>query len=93
MNKGHSPSPHQRLIEQLTAKESILKCREVTEYYDLKKLPAEIMQAIHEHGYLEYYLSAPKVLVSVPEGQDPKEYILNMIKRFSEGNQIKSMRV
>jgi len=89
MNKGHSPSPHQRLVEQLTEKKAILKCREVSEYYDMKNLPECVMTEIHNNGYMEYYNACPKILVSVPEDREPVEYILNLILRLNHVGEIK----
>jgi len=88
---GEQCSAKQRLVETCTGKQAIIHCRAIRpeEYYDMKNLPADIMQEIEKCGYLEYLRLTPKCQISVPKGRDAKDYVINFILRLNNVGELK----
>jgi len=81
---GQNISSRQRLTEQLSSKEAILRSREIhpAEYYDIKNLPEAIQAEVNRNGLESKQDECQKCLISVPVGLDVAEYICNFIKRM-----------
>jgi hypothetical protein len=80
---GQNCSARQRLTEQLSTKEAILRSREIhpAEYYDIKNLPEAIQAEVIRNGLGSKQAECQKCLISVPVGLDVAEYICRFLTR------------
>ena len=66
---GKPISPHQQLVEQLTAKQAILTSPYIDnkDLYDTRNLPEELLTAVHEAGLYDKLLTCDRCMVHLPD--------------------------
>lgn len=85
---GEQCSAKQRLTEQPTRKELILKSPycDVAQMYDMRNLPEHIMDKIKAKGLYDKWKCIPKMLWSAPKHGDTVEHLLSFINRHGTVN-------
>ena len=81
---GEHCSASQRLVVSLTAKELILTSPYVNqdELLNTKNLPEEYIQALHENGLYDKYLTMQKMEIVLPKKGDKIKHFLSFVHRY-----------